>query len=917
MLVLAEEIRLYITGTHQYPNNVSSLFFSESVGTSTVSDQPQRPPSSEGSFVSAQSEAVPIDRPKSEASSVTDEDTETLQTCTTDAKNPTRLTRNRSTSDEDITLKEDDNKMAATDISSTLKTETILQPALETDAKTLREIQQPPALDPASSLPDPQSTHSNTVTLESQHPSSNETITLAATPTITPEINSSSKLDELNPVTTPTTATSDIINDNPEEHVYEEIDVIRAQVQSIRASSVPTDLAPPPLPPKKKIISGGEDESGMSVTYPHMEWFSASTPASLHGGSTGARRKKRRAPMPPEFMSQNWKESQETLKKENDEVGVKIQECEEPDAMKKVEYRRSLNPFYEELDLDLEDTVKETESKNNVVHEDTTDKNTVNNNPFLENKLKASGYIGKNPFYDDVEILKKSEEYKELKTNQSKGVLTSATDAILEHPNTPVVRPKRRAPHPPPTPETHDLRTEEPASSQEEDRLMVTSVLQAAGGSDSTNNTCKQTLQKSSDQSNIETPLPASTNTKMEPKLERNPNLNTDTNINTVEKNLLVPQLPEEHQQDRITEAARLTTPKITRSNRTSPSHPKAPPPPPPKSSPSTPSIENSVKIMKDDSLLPIPPPPPKAPLSLLDEIPYMDANEIKEARAQRQSPEPHLQVASSGSPAGTLKLNTTSPQHLHVHDADLPPQCPPPLPPSSPPESPPETPHTSPPDTPHNSPPETPHTSPPVTPNPSPPTTPSLSLNHSPLRPSRHKSQDSLISPEKGCVLDKGDVIRRSQDEAPPVPPKTFQLETPSPLLPPKASHHQERTPQPHRAVHFPVTGTPSVPSSTVEERYEIPDTSRAPPPRPPVPAPPKMQPQQKQQQNEKTAASPPEYDRYEVPEAPKHPVTAILKQRIEVVKTTEAEERYEIPEVVKEQLVKRGVNGAVSTRG
>lgn len=973
MLVLAEEFRLFITGTHQYPNNVSSLFFPESLATSAIPDLPQRPPSSEGSFVSAQSETVPAARPQSEASSVTDEDTETLQTCAAVAKSRSKLSRNRSTSEEDVTLREDDNKNAATETVSAeveeLKTKTTLQIALETDAKTPPEghdkHQLPePANDSASissdvtSLPDLQSMHSSTVSPECQRPSGsevssgNETITPAATPTVTSEVNSSSKGDEANPVTTPTT-TPAATNDNPEEHVYEEIDVIRAQVQSLRASSVPTESAPPPLPPKKKIGPGGEDDSGLSLTYPHVEWSSASTPGSLRGGSTGARRKKRRAPMPPEFLLQNWKESQEAPKKEDLEATAKMQDPKGSDTTKKAEYRRSLNPFYEEID-NLEDNAKETDDNK----EDKPDNRTLNGNPFLEDTVKATGYIGKNPFYDDVEILKKSHEFTEMKTNQPSpaapnGELTSVTDAIsTQQSDAPAVRPKRRAPRPPPTPEAHVAHTtsrpEDSTSPQQgEEKLMVASVFQAAEGrkneskgndevtnSDGTDPLCKQTSQRSFHEINITKSLSASSDSlkndseaKIEAELETKPMLNKYINNNTVEKNSSVPSADDHQAQG--TEAARVSTPKQTRATRASLSHPKAPPPPPPtpiKSSSKIPSAENLVKALKDS---PPPIPPPKAPLSLLDEIPYMDANEVKEAREQRESLDSSLCVITSGSPAATLKMSPTAPRQpsitlAHVNDADLPPHCPPPLPPCPPPESPPETPHTSPPDTPHTSPPdtphvsppETPHTSPPETPHASPPATPRLSPKHSSHPPPRHQPQDPLATKEKGSVHDEVDVTEKDEDKAPPVPPKTTQLEIldgETPIQPPKVVQ-QEETPHPQKdsAVHSPVTQTYSVQSSTSEERYEIPDTSRAPPPRPPVPAPPKTQ---QQQTIGKTPVPHAEYDRYEVPEAPKHPVTGVLKGRSEPVKAPEVEERYEIPEVVKDPpLLKRGVNGMVS---
>lgn len=155
---------------------------------------------------------------------------------------------------------------------------------------------------------------------------------------------------------------------------------------------------------------------------------------------------------------------------------------------------------------------------------------------------------------------------------------------------------------------------------------------------------------------------------------------------------------------------------------------------------------------------------------------------------------------------------------------------------------------------------------------------------------------------------MDKVNVADKDEGKAPPVPPKTTEPEG-TPPVPPKTIHEDPSSQsQNSLSTHDPLTATHSVQSSTSEERYEIPDTSRAPPPRPPVSAPPSSQHQTK---NGKTTT---EYDRYEVPEDPKQPVVVAAKDGAGGVKAPEAEERYEIPAVVKETPVKRGVNGAVS---
>lgn len=1015
MLVLAEEFRLFLTGTHQYPTNVSDLFYPESLAMSAVTDLPQRPPSSEGSFISAQSEAGPETIGGSRASSVTDEDTETLQTCALAVGNHDKLLRHKSTSEEDITVLENDVKKQPVERTSAeigeVKQEPTPRAVTRTDSEVSNESPDGPQLPtPASdttslssdvtSLPDLQS---NTTSEDSQRldgsevSSGNETVTPGASPTPTPDINSVSKVDETNSVTsaTPTPAAT---NDNPEEHVYEEIDVIRAQVQAIRASSVPAESVPPPLPPKKKVSSGGEDDSGLSLTYPQVEWSSASSPGSLRGGSTSAKRKKRRAPMPPEFMPPDWKQSQEPPKKDDPEPTVETRESKESDNTKKNEYRRSLNPFYEEIDA-VQEEVREMERKKATDQAETS----ASGNPFLEDKPKAVGYVGKNPFYDDVVLLKKSEDYKERKRNEPSQEASkdeSASTATPEQAEPPVVRPKRRAPRPPPTPpgpvdepqkpatQQHTPAAPSPANtrknnSQEEHKVSTREIEvnerrenENVSGGIGVEQHSKQTPQTSdgiTDKSSA-SGSPDSPKIKLKGSVisERGVN-DTDKEANSKiseETSSVPPPLPPSNQRIEGTDTPPTLTPKMNRVMRVSPSHPRAPPPPPPTQAKSTTAIpeEKTKKTPKEETPPPIP--PPKAPLSLLDEIPYMDASELKEGK-EGESSEPDLVTR------GAVITSPTLPRQpgLVLTTAVLPPECPPPPPPCPPPESPPETPHNSPPDTPHVSPPETPHTSPPATPNASPQVTPRPSPKPSPLPLTRHQTQHSLVTTETSSV-DHVNAADEEDRKAPPVPPKIIQEGTPpvprrtpqeegtTPPVPRKSTEHegttppvprkpieQEGTPPPvppknlnpegtppippknihpegtppvpaknlhpdtatqpqngSSATHIPVTAKHSGQSSTSEERYEIPDTSRAPPPRPPVQTLPMAK-----QTNGKTAP-PQEEDRYEVPEDPKQPVLVVSKSGSEKGKAIEAEERYEIPQVVKETSVKRGVNGAVS---
>ncbi|XP_042232209.1 pollen-specific leucine-rich repeat extensin-like protein 2 isoform X2 [Homarus americanus] len=316
-----------------------------------------------------------------------------------------------------------------------------------------------------------------------------------------------------------------------------------------------------------------------------------------------------------------------------------------------------------------------------------------------------------------------------------------------------------------------------------------------------------------------------------------------------------------------------------------------------------------------------------------------MDANEIKYAKAKQcaQSSQQHGKSEVATIPPlsptiirqSTLLLRGTR-NVPFIDDSDLPPDCPPPPPPGPPPESPPETPHTSPPKTPHTSPSDTPRASP----------QPQI-MTGAPLAstsPSDMKStQDVDTSKIESAEDDK--------DKAPPIPPKTSQLATTMstteptqlissvasstthsptstdvqppispetsqspPSLPPKPSL-QAVTPAPSETsvsdTHEQVSGKHSVQSSVSDERYEIPDTSIAPPPRPP---PPKQTPTTTQVKDKtpEPYTAPSEADRYEVPEVP--------GEEVKTSKTTEVEERYEIPEVVKETSVAFGSNGGTS---
>ncbi|XP_018026896.1 uncharacterized protein LOC108682269 [Hyalella azteca] len=167
-----------------------------------------------------------------------------------------------------------------------------------------------------------------------------------------------------------------------DDHIYEEIGDIRAQVQKLRTSvSVPN--LPPPLPPKTRSADGEG-----SSTYSRGGW----SPASSFGGSTGRRRRKRRAPLPPSFMRNELKQDYSCS------PDYKTQ-LESPAAVPR-EFRQSdRNPFYEEIG--------ENRPKLPVVQEN-NDLEIIGGNPFLDSRPEPSGYVGANPFYEDVQQVKRN-----------------------------------------------------------------------------------------------------------------------------------------------------------------------------------------------------------------------------------------------------------------------------------------------------------------------------------------------------------------------------------------------------------------------------------------------------------------------------------------------------------------------------
>ncbi|KAK7072222.1 hypothetical protein SK128_025859 [Halocaridina rubra] len=961
MLVLAEELRLYLTGTHQYPTNISDLFFSASViAPSSLEDAhtPQelpRPPSSSGSysFMSAHSNASLNNRSESRASSLTDEDTETLQASVTCIKSQPKKSKHTSSSEEEVTLKEDlasstSGKLDAKIPNKETKEKSTEQPAmLRVDDSTKNIISpvpgpivppQPvsPLLEnPApsiSSLPDLQSVMSSTVSLISQpqkYSGANGSVARAITPTP----------DKEN------------INDNPEDHIYEEIDVIRQQVQALRSSSVPVDIQPPPLPPKKKV-SSGEDDSGLSLTYPHMEWTPSSMPGSLRGGSAGVRRKKRRAPMPPDFMPQNWK----PYENRPNEEAISVNDGDSSIEGKKIKsiQKRSLNPFYEDIDS-VKSQVKDLNKAYEEKKQNGSDKTDDKCNPFNQDDFVVSGYVGKNPFYEDIdENDLETQQINSSSSTMSPTVKESSVCAMgslseLQDENI-MLKTKRRAPKPPAIPDPLNcslapmsLKSTSPQPPKSPPKIPPpkppSSSIPHPPKPPSSPTSSPQLPSMLSDskppKSPSSTQLLKSPPHSLSPPASQtvlasqsNQEAGLDVSNKTTENSLKVKICDMNDTSESASKASMLSQ------QRLSPQHPTIPPPPPP------PKLDD-----EEDCIIPAGYVVDKTRSQNTshsvqeDDIPYMDANELSPDKLNISHPEPSqyeipelpgkegIPVAPPLSPTILKQTALLLSGHRSVpfiDESDLPPDCPPPPPPTSPPESLPETPHVSPPETPHTSPPETPCGSLPSSPITiqvfSAPDNETaivkngvinISSTDIELPLSTNQSQSKKI--DEDVTNTKEEFENRSThfempqtaenftvctDEAPPLPPKTAQSQKSGISVTPIESSLNNDTKS--KSLSFKLVETsPSVliihslQSSVSEDRYEIPDTSAFPE-------------EKILSSKDVSAEKEEEQEGTNNNNILEETNTGSEKQSVDI-----AEDRYEIPEVVRETALSIGPEG------
>ena len=417
LLVLADELRLYLTGQHPSPTNISDMFCPVSFS-NPVSPEPAAHVRQQGSSVSSSAdflsaETTPIlDRKTNQG----DTDT-TLQSLKIDY-NKQLMGRYSSSSSEDITLHDDANFR--------VNGEKAENSDLQEGGAPSEGNRAPSASDRMSmstditSLPDLQSMSSLPPSRLSNAPKSTKQSDCS-------EVNS--------PVTSPLPPVeSKKRNEKKEDHIYEEIGDIRAQVAKLRScASVPN--LPPPLPPKTRSPYFDEESS---ADYSRSDW---STTSSM-GGSTGRRRKKRRAPLPPSFLyAEQIKENVEG----NDSSG---------NATKEEKTSTDTgNPFYEEIGENLPQLHRQESAKKN---------------PFYEPKPKPAGYVGSNPFYEDIDTVRKQIKINESALSEAAGdsknlrsesfsddaTQNSSFDGLFDESDgkTPPVaasRPKRKAPRPP------------------------------------------------------------------------------------------------------------------------------------------------------------------------------------------------------------------------------------------------------------------------------------------------------------------------------------------------------------------------------------------------------------------------------------------------------------------------------------
>lgn len=452
LLVFADELRLYLTGGHPHPTNISDLFCPITVSSSVSPeplamqmniDKPSSPFTSSADFVSAESTPV-MERKsskKTEDNAVSEIDS-AHHSVKVDYNQ--QLLDHRSSSEEDVTLHEDDDPK--------IKSKTL--PLAAKDSNQCPNGSTNQRFSTASSLGAHSSANSERLSISTDMTSLPDLQTMSSLPPS--RLSNVTKFDKQSdcsalstPVETPLppAENNDVKNQKNgrrEDHIYEEIGEIRAQVLKLR-SSVSVPNLPPPLPPK--IRSNQDDES--SVTYSRSEWSGASS----MGGSVGRRRRKRRAPLPPSFLYEDQIRETNTWEEQSGPNDVFNTTSESISSSVSInDPKIDKNPFYEEIG----------EARPKIPPIDETTKQSKPMNPFYDTKPIPSGYIGANPFYEDVSLLKSStsrqiSQTESISDDTTANMMNSSIDLQFDQsdgktPPVAAARPKRRAPRPPKVP---------------------------------------------------------------------------------------------------------------------------------------------------------------------------------------------------------------------------------------------------------------------------------------------------------------------------------------------------------------------------------------------------------------------------------------------------------------------------------
>ena len=426
LLVFADELRLYLTGTHSQPANITDLFCPIILSCS-VTPEPLgmlmnlEQASSVGSTADFQSaETTPVMARKYNNNSAVDSNCES-QVAKVDYNK--QLLEQSSTSEEDVTLHEDRDSAG--------KNKTIDQ--IDANEST-----------PRTSIASPSDANCERHSISTDLTSLPDLQSVSSLPPSRMSYQAKSVKDsifrnECTPLSSPEPQNQEhLLAVKREDHIYEEIGEIRAQVKKLR-SSVSVPNLPPPLPPKTRLQSSNR-EAEISVDYSKNDWSTSSM-----GGSTGRQRRKRRAPLPPSFMGVEMDLLKEA-KTENTENDI-IQNFVEYAPSQEV-CDDNCNPFYEEIG----------DSKPKLSHEAVINSQSSKdtNNPFHETKPKPTGFVGTNPFYEDISkakssVLKEGSKTENKSDDNSISCIESGIGYVSEHSNSlllpsEAIRPKRRAP---------------------------------------------------------------------------------------------------------------------------------------------------------------------------------------------------------------------------------------------------------------------------------------------------------------------------------------------------------------------------------------------------------------------------------------------------------------------------------------